>query len=163
MMKWFSFHCCCCLHFTFFCRKTCFLFLFCLLSKTRRENNYPALLQTTGMMKGTVKKLNDQTTWCEHRKKMTKINEPHNCDLQETFLWLEFVCFSVTISNNLFSDFSFPQMLFLPLDFYSLPEVWLTKINTHPNVLKHFFLTSRKDKYRVYSCLHLVDTCSNLS
>lgn len=69
---------------------------------------------------GTLK-FNDQTTQYEHRKK-TK-NEPHSCDLQETFLWFKFVCFNVTISNNLFSDFLFPQMLILLLDFCSLPEV----------------------------------------
>lgn len=73
-------------------------------------------------MMGTLKKFNDRTTQYEHRKK-NKINEPHSRDLQETFLWFKFVCFNVTISNNLFSDFLFPQMLILLLDFCSLPEV----------------------------------------
>lgn len=86
---------------------------FFLLSETKKRNYHLDILQTTSMMKGTGKKLSDQTTCYEPRKKMSKIHEAHSSDLQKIFLWLEFVVLNVTISGNLFSEYCSPKCYFL--------------------------------------------------
>lgn len=118
--------------------KNLFVCCFFLLSKTRKENYYPDILQTTCMMKGTGKKLSDQTTWYEPRKNV-KNTGATQLWLTEDISLVGFCCFECSYFWQSFLWILFPQVLFLT--FLFSPRCLIKKQNPKKQtayILKHF-------------------------